>query len=325
MIRIKLTAVFAFCLISFITVISCSDNNPTGPGANVVDNPLPLSLGNRWNYVNSQSISIDTTKDEVDDLSSSSTGIQAITISRTEAFPEGEAFGLEYTHILQYLADPTKADTTVEVYYLVPLGDRILYKAIESVYNTGGFIPFGSSSPKKQAVYTRISVGGNEVEISLEELGRLLLEPLPAYIPGVKLDALLASDGIQNNNNVYYYESEYVFVYDNLRKGFEWTSAEALGVGGVEITQKVSDILPELDGFEGPIAEVTFSNTFIDYYNSDKLDIRYYYKSGVGIIRAEIHDPAMRVELLIPDGHKVVDECGEWFISKRLVSYSVNQ
>ena len=289
--RINPTVILSLCFISLICVVSCSDS-PTGPDSNVVTNPLPLAVGNRWDYTIDQAMSIDTDEDGVNDLSATSTGYQSVSINRTEAFSEGEAFGLEYNYILQYLTDPSLADTTVEVHYLLPLKDKILFKASETIQNnTGGYIPFGENNNKTNKLYTRISIKGNYVDVTFNELSRLLLNPLPTVTPEQELDAWLASDGLQNSDNTYYYDFDYIEVYNNLFKGFDWTSAEALGVGGVRISQEVTNILSELDGFEGPIAEVTLSNTFIDFYKSEQLVIRYYYKSDIGVIRAEIYAP----------------------------------
>lgn len=324
MIKKRLFIFFLLAAVPVFLSVACSDdeNSPTGASANVVDNPLPLDVGNRWDYLISQEISMDTDDNGTADFSASSAGYQSVSITRTEAFSEGEAFGLEHYHLMQRLQDPSVIDTTIEVHYLAPVKDKILLKAIETVQNnSGGFIPF-SSTRKKDKAYTRISVGGNEIEITLDELGRLLLEPLPAYIPGENLDALLASDGIQNSDNVIYYDFDYTYVYDELYNGQNWVSAEALGVGGVEISQRVTNVLDELDGFEGPIAEVTLSNTFIDFYQSDQLKIRYYYKSGIGIIRAEIYDPAILIFLDLGDGNFIIGE-GTWAVLKQLAAYTV--
>ena len=91
----------------------------------------------------------------------------------------------------------------------------------------------------------------------------------------------------------------------------------------MEITQKVTNILPSLSGFEGPIAEVEMYNTFVDVTSSEQYKIRYYYKSGVGVIQAELSDPEWGIQLFIPDVGVVYLGIGLWEVVKKLTDYQV--
>ena len=276
-------------------------------------------MGNSWEYDLSQSIYVlsDTLV-----WSLSSTGIQRVSITRTEAITGEEAFGVRHHHVMNYLLDPLSADTTIEEYYLAPRGKGIILKGILSTYNTGGFIPFGLKEDAEQLV-TRVGGSGSGRYIPLTRLSRQLMGPAlsPAFTS--RLDALLASDGVINRDEFYAYEDDYLYVADELYKGKTWISSEAGGIGGVEITQKVTNILPSLSGYDGPIAEVEVYNVFVDYAASEQYKVRYYYKSGVGIIQAELSDPEFMIFLNVPGAGILYLGIGEWVMIKKLTSYSV--
>ena len=311
---VVLTAALCLCL-------SCSDG-PTAVSSNVVTDPYPLEVGNYWEYNLVQSIFVESDSDTLPDWSLSSSGRQRVSVTRTEAITGDEAFGVRHHHVMGYLLDPAKADTTIEIHYLAPRSDRILLKAIETAYNTGGFIPFGFNSGVKRLV-TRIQQGGVSRYIPLSRLTRLLLEPVPSMVPASELDAMLASDGVQNRENVYLYDYDYILVFNEMYQGKRWVSAEAQGIGGVDISQKVTNILPELSGYEGPIAEVEMSNTFVEFASSEQYKIRYYYKSGVGIIQAELSDPEFMILLDLGNGQIVYLGIGEWAVVKKLTGHLV--
>jgi len=309
----------ALCLFS-----GCSDESPTAVVSDVVTDPYPLAVGNYWEYDIVQSIFVESGSDTVPDWSLSSSGRQLVSVARTEAITGDEAFGVKHHHVMGRLVDPQKADTTVEIHYLAPREDRILLKAKETVSNiSGGFIPFGLKGADKR-LGTRGKVGGVSRFISLAELGRLLLDPLAGDAGAARrLDALLASDGVINREGVLFYEHDYVFVFNELYKGRNWISEEAGGVGGIETSQKVTNIIPELSGYQGPIAEVEISNTFIEYFTSEQLKIRYYYKTGVGVIQAEIYDPDILIVLDLGDGTLHYLGNGLWSVTKKLTGYMV--
>ncbi|MEA2062493.1 MAG: hypothetical protein U9P14_02240 [Gemmatimonadota bacterium] len=307
----------ALCLLA-----GCSDDSTTGVSTGVVTDPYPLAVGNWWDYELTQNILVKPKPDTIPDGKLSSTGLQKVSVTCTEAVTGDEAFGVRHFHVMGSIVHPDLADTTVEVHYLAQNDDRILLKARETAYNTGGFIPFGQGSRGKQAG-TMMTEGGANRFISFSQLARILLSPLASIAPASGLDALLASDGLQNRENVLFYDYDYIFVYKELYKGKRWTSAEAGGVGGIETTQKVTNILPELGGFEGPIAEVEVSNTFIEYFTSEQLQIRYYYKPGVGIVQAEIYDPSMWVIINMGNGDLLDLGVGLWAVTKKLITYEV--
>ncbi|MBN2290374.1 MAG: hypothetical protein JXQ83_13650 [Candidatus Glassbacteria bacterium] len=300
----------------------CSDKGSTSVDTDVVTDPYPLAVGNYWEYRLTQSIFVESNSDSLPDWSLSSTGSQRVSITRTESITGDEAFGVSHHHVMGYLADPLSADTTVEVHYLAPRGDRILLKGILTTYNTGGFIPFSLDSGAERLV-ARVGAAGSGRYIPLTRLARQLLEPVPAAFSASRLDALLASDGVVNLDEFFSYEKDYLFVFNELFKGRHWVSVEAGGVGGVDISQKVTNILPSLSGFEGPIAEVEMYNTFVDYAASEQYKIRYYYKSGVGIIQAELSDPEFFIWLTLPNGEILFLGIGRWTVIKELTGYQV--
>ena len=314
-----------YLLLSALLVIllaGCSDDGVTGVTSDTVSDPFPLALGNRWDYELEQSIFVheDTTKPPV---YASSTGRQVLTINRTETIGGDEAFGVTFYHVMNFLFTEG-ADTVLETHYLAPVGNKVLLKAEEGVYNpTGGFIPF-SNTQGVSRTGTMIEIGGVKRFVPLERLAHLLLDSESWYQPAEAFTGpALASDGIQNKDNVFYYTGEYIFVLNELYKGKNWVSSAAQGVGGVGITQKVTNILAELSGYEGPIAEVEESNTLIEAATSEQFKIRYYYKSGVGMVQAEISDPEFLIWLQHPDGSIEVLGIGTWTFIKRLVDYTV--
>jgi len=311
---LQTAAALCFCL-------GCSDKNPTAVVSDVVTDPYPLKLGNYWDYSLTQRIYIEA-EDSLPPWSLSSTGSQRVSISRTEAITGEEAFGVRHHHVMGYMMDPMKADTTVEIHYMAPRGDRIVLKGIQFGYNTGGFIPFGLSEGVEGLV-TRIGDAGSGRYVPLTKLARQLLSPVPMVSLSSGLDALLASDGLINRDDFLAYENDYLLVFNELYKGRQWVSLKAGGVGGMEISQKVTNILPSLSGFEGPIAEVEMYNTYVEATSSDQYKIRYYYKSGVGIIQAEISDPEFPIGLMMPDGQILDLRIGLWEVVKKLTDYQV--
>lgn len=309
-------------IISLSLLSGCSDDSVTGISSDRVTDPFPLALGNRWEYALEQSIFVheDTTKPPI---FASSTGRQELTINRTEMISGDEAFGVTFYHLMDYLFTEG-ADTVLETHYLAPRGDKVLLKAEEGLYNpTGGFIPF-SKTEDTARIGTKIKIGGVSRFVSLERLAYLLLDSESWYQPAADPTGPdLASDGIQNKDYVFYYPEDYIFVLNELYKGRKWVSAAAQGVGGIDITQKVTNILPELGEYEGPIAEVEESNTLIEAATSEQIKTRYYYKGGVGLVQAELSDPEFLIWRRYSDGHIEVLGLGTWTFIKRLVDYSV--
>lgn len=314
---------FLLFIFSLLLPAGCSDDGGvTGVSSDIVTDPFPLALGNRWEYALEQSIFVheDTTKPPI---TKSSTGRQVLTINRTEMISGDEAFGVTFYHVMDYLFTEG-ADTVMETHYLAPKGDKVLLKAEEGVYNpTGGFIPF-SKTDNVARIGTKIKVGGVSRFIPLERLAYLLLDSESWYQPAAGVTgAALASDGIQNKDNVFFYTEDYIFVLNELYKGKNWVSAAAQGVGGIDITQRVTNILSELGEYDGPIAEVEESNTLIEAATSEQFKIRYYYKGGVGMVQAEISDPEFFIWLQHPDGSIEFLGIGTWTFIKRLVDYTV--
>ena len=299
--------------------LGCSEGSPTAVVTDVVTDPYPLAVDNYWEYELTQSIYVES---DTNVYSMSSTGRQAVSVTRTEAIAGDEAFGVRHHHVMGYLTDPLRADTTVEIHYLAPRSDRIILKGIQTTYNTGGFIPFSLKSGDERLV-TRVGPAGSGKYIPLTRLARQLLDPVPLLLSTSGLDALLASDGVINLEDFFFYDNDYLLVSKELYKGKRWVSIEAGGVGGVDISQKVTNILPSLSGFEGPIAEVEMYNTFVEYASSQQYKIRFYYKSGVGIIQAELSDPEFLILLKMPNGELLYLGIGEWAVVKKLTNYMV--
>jgi len=299
--------------------LGCSEGGPTAVATDVVTDPYPLAVGNYWEYELTQSIYVES---DTNIYSMSSTGRQAVSVTRTEAITGDEAFAVRHHHVMGYLTDPARADTTVEIQYLAPRSDRIILKGIQTTYNTGGFIPFGLKDNDKRLV-TRVGPAGSGKYIPLTRLARQLMDPVPLLLSTSGLDALLASDGVINREDFFFYDTDYLLVFKELYKGKRWVSVGAQGVGRVDISQKVTNILPSLSGFEGPIAEVEMYNTFVEYASSDQYKIRFYYKSGVGIIQAEISDPEFPIKLLLPTGEILDLGIGQWTVVKKLTRYEI--
>ncbi|MBW7995034.1 MAG: hypothetical protein FVQ81_00395 [Candidatus Glassbacteria bacterium] len=316
------------CLLSALLVVaaglvSCSDGSTSPETGDRVVDALPLALGNRWEYALEQSIFVqeDTTLPAFEAFS---TGRQIVTINRTENIGGLEAFALKFDHVMGFVFR-AGADTVLERRYLAPTPDgKVLLKADEAVYNpTGGFIPF-SHNESGTRLGTMIEIGGKERFISLNKLAYLIADPRGSILPRADRDgSLLASDGIQNNENAIFYENEYIFLFNELYKGLKWVSLAAGGVGGVDISQRVSNILPELDGYDGPIAEIEETNTLVGAAASEFYVQRFYYKGGVGLIRAEISDPEFLIIAQFPDGSIEFIGIGTWTFIKTLTSYSL--
>jgi hypothetical protein len=313
---------FLLFIFSLLLLTGCSEDNVTGVSSDRVTDPFPLALGNRWEYALEQSIFVheDTTKPPITE---SSTGRQVLTIDRTEMITGDEAFGVTFYHVMDFLFTEG-ADTVLETHYLAPRGEKLLLKAEEAVYNpTGGFIPF-SKTNNRVRIGTKIKIGGVSRFISLERLAHLLLDTGGLIQPaGAGSGLALASDGIQNKDNVVFYPDDYIFVFNELYKGRNWVSAAAQGVGEVNITQEVTNILSELGEFDGPIAEVELLNRFIVATASEQYKIRFYYKSGVGLVQAEISDPEFMIWRWRSDGSIEFLGIGTWTFIKKLVDYTV--
>ncbi len=302
-----------------------SDNSTVGVSSDRVVDPLPLTLGNSWEYSLQQDAYIDVKIDDTTfiPIHVSSTGTQTVNVTRTEAITGDEAYGLRYFHVMNYIFT-TGADTTVEVHYLAPRGDMVLLKAIESGYNTGGFIPLGlNDKPQPQRLYARVNLGGGTRYIPLERLGHILLDPEPAEGVSSSGSTSLASDGVQNRDNVYFYNYDYVMLYDELFKGRHWIASAAQGVGGLEISRKVTNILPELGGYEGPIAEVEETNSLIESISTLTYKLRFYYKGGMGVVQAEIYDSDFDFYMYGEDGLPQYIGSGTWQVVKKLTGHTV--
>ncbi len=314
---------FLLFIFSLLLPAGCSDDGGvTGVSSDIVTDPFPLALGNRWEYTLEQSIFVheDTTQPPI---TKSSTGRQVLTINRTEMISGDEAFGVTFYHVMDYLFTEG-ADTVMETHYLASRRDKVILKAEERVYNpTGGFIPF-SKTDNVARIGTKIKVGGVSRFITLERLAHLLLDSGTFYyLAADNANTALASDGIQNKDNVFYYTEDYIFVFNELYKGKNWVSAAAQGVGEVNITQEVTNILSELGEFDGPIAEVELLNRFIVATASEQYKIRFYYKSGVGLVQAEISDPEFMIWRWRSDGSIEFLGIGTWTFIKKLVDYTV--
>jgi hypothetical protein len=314
--------IFTAAIYGFLALCGCGSDNTTGPVTDRVIGAYPLALGNTWEYTITMSIFVheDTTKPPI---SLSTTGRQVVEIKRTEMITGDEAFGVTYHQDMGRLFDPVGRDTTIETQYLARRGDKVLLKAIEGIYSTGGFIPL-ASTPGEKKFGIRMKIGGVERFITLENLARLLLNSAGAAFFSLQNRSLqLSSDGVQNKDNVFFYDKDYIFVFNELFKGKRWTSVEAQSVGGLEIAQKVTNILPELSGINGPIAEVEVNNKLIEAASSLQYKQRYYYKGGVGIVQAEIYDPGQTIAEIMPDGSIVFLGVGTWSVVKKLETYSI--
>ena len=196
-----------------------------------------------------------------------------------------------------------------------------MLKAIEFGYNTGGSIPLAVGSTTKQRLLGKVTSGGRVRYVPLEQLARTLLDPEPsenlvAYGPS------LASDGIQNNENAFFYDEDYVLLFDELYKGQAWISSTAQSEGDIEISRRVTNVLDGLSGYEGPIAEVEETNSLIESTGTTSYKLRFYYKGGVGIVQAELSDTDFDFYVLTEDGIDFLGT-GAWQVIKKLESYTV--
>jgi len=313
--------------VPLILGLSCGNDSTSPESGDRVIDAFPLELGNRWEYTLEQSIFIqeDTTQAPI---IASSTGRQIVTVTRTENIGGTEAYGMTFDHLMGYLFS-TGADTVFERRYMAPQSDgRVLLKAEENVYNpTGGFIPFGEEQGKPR-YGTLLTIDGQQRFISLERLAYMLSDPRGAFWSGqpqVSSSASLASDGVQNNENAFLYEDDFTYVYAELYAGLRWVSLAAGGVGGIDISSRVTAILDELDGIEGPIAEVEQTNSFIGATASENYKLRYYFRSGIGLVRAEISDPEFIIILQIPEQDSTAFlGIGTWTFVKKLSGYTLN-
>lgn len=306
--------------LALILTFSCSDGGPSGVSSDRVSDPWPLELGNSWDYSLEQNAFI--TRDTPPyNLQLTSYGSQKVSITRTEAITGDEAFGVRIFHVMEYMLSEG-ADSTVEIHYLARRGDKILLKAVEYGYNTGGFIPFGTVAGTKQRLLAKVSTENGTRYLPIEQLARALLNPESSASLKAGGGPSLASDGIQNNENADFYSSDYILLYDDLYKGRAWISSAAQSVGGIEISRRVTNVLPALSGFEGPIAEVEETNSLIESSETTSYKLRFYYKGGLGIVQAEIYDTDFDFYVLTDEGIDYLGR-GTWQVVKKLQSYTV--
>ncbi len=312
---LALTALLVFSL-------SCSDDSTSPTTGDRVIDAFPLKLGNSWEYMLEQSIYIEEEDTTLPPISFSSTGKQSIKITRTENIGGLESFGMQTTHMIGYLFSEG-ADTVIEQRYFAPTPDgRVLLKADQAVYNPGGgFIPFanGNNEPRYG---TMIEVEGQDKFISLEKLGYLLSDTRGSFFTNQQSGTLLASDGVENAENTFLYADDYLYLYSELYEGLRWNSVTAESVNDIDIAGRVTSILSELDGYEGPVAEVEQTNTLTSALSSDQYRQRFYYKGGVGLIRVEMSDSEFDIYAAFPDS-VVLLGLGTWTFTKSLGSHNV--
>ncbi len=302
--------------------LSCSDDSTSPATGDRVIDSFPLALGNSWEYTLDQSIYV---KREDTTISVSSTGRQSVRVTRTENIGGLESFGMQTTHMIDYLFSEG-SDTVIEQRYFAPASDgRVLLKADEELYDPGNnFIPF-STNDNTPLYGTMIEVDGQDKFISLEMLGYFLSNSRGSLVRNRSNNAtLLASDGVGSHDNAFVYTNDYIFLYDELYKGLRWTSVAGNSVDAIDISGRVTNILGELDGYEGPIAEVEQTNSLIgsNPMNSEQYAQRFYYKGGVGLVRAEISDPEFLIIVQYPDSSMELG-IGTWTFTKSLVSHSI--
>ena len=257
-------------------------------------------------------------------VSVSAGGSQSVTVTRTENVGGDESFAMTYTHIVDYLFSEG-TDTVVEDRYFAPTADgRVLLKAEEIIYNPGNnFIPFGDGND--QPVFgTLIEVDGKQEFISLETLGYLLSDPRGSFFDSRQQSVTsLASDGLINNEEAFVFTDDYLYLPQDLYEGLSWVSQEALQADEVKISGKVTAVLDELDGIPGPIAVVEELNSIAVGIGVGTLFVqRFYYKSDVGLIRAEISDPEFLIIVQNNDGSAELGE-GTWTFTKTLTSSNI--
>ena len=309
-------------LAALVVLTACSDDATSPVNGEVVTDSYPLALGNHWEYTLDQSVYVEREGEE--DISVSAGGSQSVTVTRTENVGGDESFAMTYTHIVDYLFS-VGTDTVVEHRYFAPTSDgRILLKAEEIIYNPGNnFIPFGDGN--SEPVYgTLIEVDGKQEFISLETLGYLLSDPRGTFFDNRRNGTSLASDGLLNNENAFVYADDRVYMYKDLYEGLKWVSQDAQQADDIEISGRVTAVLDEVDGYQGPIAVVEELNSL----TAGALGIgeqfvqRFYYKGGVGLIRAEISDPDFLIIVQNNDGSAELG-IGTWTFTKTLDSHSI--
>ncbi len=314
---------FALPAALLVLSLSCSDDSTSPVSGNRVIDSFPLELGNSWEYALEQSVYVPRPDTSLPAISLNSAGMQAVTVTRTENIGGIESYGIKTTHMIDYLFSEG-ADTVIEQRYFAPTGDgRVLLKAEQAVYNPGNnFIPF-STGGNKPRYGTMIEVDGQQRFISLETLGYLLSDTRGSYFSSQSGGAtLLASDGLENDENAFVYTDDYLYLYSELYKGLKWTSLAAEGVGGIDISNSVTNILSELDGRQGPIAEVEQTNALIGALASDQYRQRFYYKGGVGLVRVELSDPSFIIIAQYSDSSSYIG-IGTWTFTKTLTSHNI--
>ncbi len=316
---------FALPAALLVLSLSCGDDSTSPVSGDRVIDSFPLELGNSWEYALEQSVYVPRQDTTQPPISLSSTGRQLVSITRTENIGGLESFGMKTTHMIDYLFSEG-SDTVIERRYFAPAGDgRVLLRAEQAIFNPGGgFIPFANGGDSNKPRYgTLIEVDGQQKFISLETLGYLLSDTRGSFFRGqAPGSSLLASDGLENDDNTILYRNDYVYVHNELYKGLKWVSLAAEGVGGIDISNSVTNILSELDGRQGPIAEVEQTNSLIGALASEQYRQRFYYKGGVGLIRAEISDPGFIIIAQYPDSSSYIG-IGTWSFVKTLTSYNV--
>ena len=321
--RHKISSLLILTVILAILAGGCSDSGTTGANTQVVVDPFPLSVGNRWEYSIEMRVAFIMEEDSTL-FTSSATGSQVVTVSRTEVIDGEESYGLLFDQVLgRVFATESGLDTTLEVQYYIPRKDRVILKAIEGVYSTGGLYPLSKTGTEKR-YGTLIGSGGSRKFITLERLAYLLLNAAGGrLLPGLQSSPELASDGLQNRDGVFIYESDYLYLFNELFKGKSWTSIQAQDGGGLTITQKVTNVLSELSGYEGPIAEVEITNSFMDIFGGDSYKQRAYYKSGVGLLQSEISDSDFDIFTPVDNNTVVKLGTGLWEVVKKLTRYEI--
>jgi hypothetical protein len=304
--------------------LGCSDSDTTGANTQVVVDPFPLSVGNRWEYSLEMRVSFIMEEDNTL-FTYSATGSQVVTVSRTEVIDGEESYGLLFNQVTGRFFDPESGlDTTLEVQYYIPRKDRVILKAIEGVYGTGGLMIQSKSGTEKR-YGTLIGYGGSRKFVTLERLAFLLMNAAGGrLLPGLQSSPELASDGLQNRDGAFIYESDYLYLFNELFKGKSWTSIQAQGGDGLTITQKVTNVLSELSGYEGPVAEVEVNNSYIDLFGGTSYKQRNYYKPGVGLLQSEISDSDF--DFFTPvDNNTAVKFVGTglWEVVKKLTRYEI--
>ena len=206
--RLKL---YIGCLLTVGTLClfnGCSDENPTGVNTDTVTDPYPLKLGNYWDYSLAQSIYVEAQEDSLPPWALSSTGRQYVSITRTEAITGEEAFGVRHHHVMGWLTDPLRADTTIDTHCMAPRSYRIVLTGFLYGYDKASAIPLSLATGEDRLV-VRAGPAGSGRYIPLNTLARQLLDPVPMLTNTSGLDALLVSDGVINQDDFFAYENDY--------------------------------------------------------------------------------------------------------------------